>query len=173
MNLQAGPFVQDLTCEADPCLTQKGSTLRFAVLTLVFFSMLAGSVCLVVFANRSYGIQISSVVIYTAAVALYTFSRNRNDMQPFLLACPVVRRQIPTLIRRHVWYLAALFLVQTIALESLRNLPKYLTTPSGTDPSLFAVLLGVLCGCIALAQILTNRSLLEHAHRSTQASAAR
>jgi hypothetical protein len=34
-------------------------------------------------------------VIDTAAVALYTFSRNRNDLQPFLLFSPVVRRQLP------------------------------------------------------------------------------
>jgi hypothetical protein len=172
MNLQEGAFVQDVTCQPDPCLTQKGSILRFTVLTLLFFTMLGGVVFLILFANRPYGIQVSSVVIDTAAVALYTFSRNRNNMQPFLLSCPVVRRQIPTLIRRHVGFLAALFLVQTTALKFRPNLPEHLITPRGTDPALFGVILGVLCGCLALVQILSNRSLLERAHLSTQANAA-
>ena len=172
MNLQEGAFVQGVTCQPDPCLTQKGSILRFTALTLLFFTMLGGVVFLILFANRPYGIQVSSVVIYTAAVALYTFSRNRNNMQPFLLSCPVVRRQIPTLIRRHVGFLVALFLVQTTALEFRPNLPEHLITPRGTDPSLFVVILGVLCGCLALVQILSNRSLLERAHLSAQANAA-
>jgi hypothetical protein len=172
MSLQEGAFVQDVTCQPDPCLTQKGSILRFTVLILLFFTMLGGVVFLILFANRPYGIQVSSVVIYTAAVALYTFSRNRNNMQPFLLSCPVVRRQIPTLIRRHVGFLAALFLVQTTALEFRPNLSEYLITPRGRDPSLFAVILGVLCGCLAVVQILSNRSLLERAHLSAQANAA-
>jgi hypothetical protein len=172
MNLQEGAFVQDVTCQPDPCLTQKGSILRFTVLKLLFFTMLGGVVFLILFANRPYRIQVSSVVIDTAAVALYTFSRKRNNMQPFLLSCPVVRRQIPTLIRRHVGFLAALFLVQTTALKFRPNLPEHLITPRGTDPALFAVILGVLCGCLALVQILSNRSLLERAHLSTQANAA-
>jgi hypothetical protein len=153
MNMKEGAFVQDVTCQRDPCLMQKGSISRFAVLTLLFFTMLAGIGFLILFANRPYGIQVSSIVIDTAAVALYTFSRNRNNMQPFQLSCPVVRRQIPLLIRRHVGFLAALLLVQTTALEFRPNLPEYLITPRGTDPSLFAVILGVLCGCLAVAQI--------------------
>jgi hypothetical protein len=172
MNLQEGAFVQGVTCQPDPCVTQKGSVLRFAVLTLLFFTMLGGVGCLILFANRPYGMQVSSIVIYTAAVALYTFSRNRNNMQPFLLSCPVVRRQIPLLIRRYVGFLAALFIVQTTALKLRPNLPEYLITPHSTDPSLFTVILGVLCGCLAVVQILSNRSLLERAHLSAQANAA-
>jgi hypothetical protein len=172
MNLREGACVQGVTCQLDPCLTQKGSILRFAVLTLLFFTMLGGVVFLILFANRPYGIQVSSMVIYTTAVALYTFSRNRNNMQPFLLSCPIVRRQIPLLIRRHVGFLAALFIVQTTALVLRPNLPEYLIMQRGTDASLFAVILGILCGCLAVVQILSNRSLLERAHLSAQASTA-
>jgi hypothetical protein len=169
MNLQESTFVQGV---ADPCLTQKGSILRFGVLTLLFFIMVGGVGFLILVANRPYGIQVSSIVIDTAAVALYTFSRNRNDMQPFRLSCPVVRRQIPLLIRRHVGFLAALFIVQTTALELRPKLPEYLITPHGTAPSLFAVSLGILFGCLAVVQILSNRSLLERVHLSAQSSAA-
>ena len=172
MNLQEDAFVQDVTCQPDPCLTQKGSILRFTVLTLLFFTMLGGVVFLILFASRSYGIQVSSAVMYTAAVALYTFSRNRNNMQPFLLSCAAVRGQIPTLIRRHVGFLAALLLVQTTALEFRPKLPEHLIKPHGTDPSLFAVILGVLCALLAVVHVLSNRSLLERAHRSAQANAA-
>jgi hypothetical protein len=71
-----------------------------------------------------------------------------------------------------VGFLAALFLVQTTALEFRRNLPDYLITPSGTEPSLFAVILGVLCGGLAVVQILSNRSLLQRSHLSALGSAA-
>jgi hypothetical protein len=109
--------------------------------------MFGGVVFLILFANWPYGIQVSSIVIYTAAVALYTFSRNNTfggkDLQPFLLSCAAVRGQIPTLIRRHLGFLAALLLVQTTALEFRPKLPAHLITPRGTAPSLFAVILVV------------------------------
>lgn len=43
---------------------QEGSILRFAVLTLLFFTVLGGSVFLMLFADRPYGIQLTSIVIY-------------------------------------------------------------------------------------------------------------
>ena len=172
MNLQEGTFLQGVTCQPDPCLTERGSIVRFGVLTLLFFTMLGGIGLLILFANRPYGIQVTSIVIDTAAVALYTFTRNRNNMQPFLLSCPVVRHQIPLLIRRHVGFLAALFIVQTTALKLRPKLPEYLIMPRGTDPSLFAGILGILFGCLAVVQVLSNRSLLERAHLSAQANPA-
>jgi hypothetical protein len=157
----------------DPCLTrQHVSFPRLAVFTLLFLTVIGGGICLALLEYRPYGIQLTSMLIYTAAVALYTFSRNRNGAQPFLLSCPVVIRQIPLLIRRHVGFLAALFIVQTTALELRPKLPEYLITPHGTAPSLFAVSLGILFGCLAVVQILSNRSLLERVHLSAQSSAA-
>lgn len=171
MNPQEGAFIQDVTCQPDPCLSQERSILRFAVLGLLFFTMFGTVLLLVLLGDRPYGIQLSSIVGYTSAVALYTFSRNRNNMQPFLLSCPVVRRQLPMLIRRHLGFLAALFIVQTTALRLRPNLPPHLITPSrGASP--FAIILGGFCACFAIAQILSNRSLLERAHLSAQAKAA-
>ena len=119
---------------------------------------------------RPYGIQFTSMVMYTAAVALYTFSRNRNGAQPFLFSCPVVRRQLPRLIRRHLGFLAALFVAQTSALRLRPNLPAHWVTPSSRDASPFAFVLGVLCLCLGAAEILSNRSLLEDAHLSAQSA---
>jgi hypothetical protein len=63
----------------------------------LFLTVTGGGIFLALLDYRPYGIQLTSMLIYTAAVALYTFSRNRNDAQPFLLSCPVVRRQLPRL----------------------------------------------------------------------------
>jgi hypothetical protein len=167
MNPREGALVQDVTCQPDPCLSQERSILRFAVLALLFLTMFGTALLLILLKDRPYGIQLSSIVGYTAAVALYTFSRNRNNMQPFLLSCPVVRRQLPLLIRRHLGFLAALFIVQTTALKLRPNLPAHLITPSSSsDVSPFAIILGGLCVCFAIAQTLSNRSLLERAHLS-------
>lgn len=142
MNPHEGAFVQDVTCQADPCLAQEGSILRLAVFALLFLTVPGGAVSLILLADRPYAIQLSSIVMYTAAVALYTFSRSRNGVQPFLLSCPVVRRQLPRLIRRHLGFLAAIFIVQTTALELRTNLPAYLITPRGTNASLICRHLG-------------------------------
>jgi hypothetical protein len=134
--------------------------------------MFSTVILLILLADRPYGIQLSSITGYTAAVAFYTFSRNRNDNQSFLLSCPVVRGQFPQLIRRHLGFLAALFIVQTTALKLRPNLPANVIMPRGTNASLFAVILGVLCVSLAIVQVLSNRSLLERAHVSAQAKAA-
>jgi hypothetical protein len=158
----------DLTFWQDPCrVRQPFSTLRFAALALLFLAVIpGGGIFLILLAHRPYGIQFSSTVIDTAAVALYTFSRNRNGIQPFLLSSPVVRHQLPLLIRRHVGFLATLFIVQTTALELRPNLPAYLIKADSTNVSPFALILGGLCACLALFQVLSNRSLLERAHLS-------
>jgi hypothetical protein len=41
-----------------------------------------GSILLFKLADTSYGIQLGSVVSYTAAVMLYGFAKNRNGIQP-------------------------------------------------------------------------------------------
>jgi len=148
----------------DPCKGKPFSFRRFAVLTLLFFGMWGGVALLILLESRPYGIQVSSMVIDTAAVALYTFSRNRGDNQPFLLSCPVVRRQLPRLIRRHLGFLAALFIFQSIALDLRPSLPAYWITPGSRDPSPFSVILGIVCAAIAIVQVFHNRSLLTSAH---------
>ena len=156
----------------DPCLTRDYISFpRLAVFALLLLSVPCTAVLLILLEDRPYGIQLSSIVGYTAAVALYTFSRNRNGNQPFLLSCPVVRSQLPQLSRRHLGFLAALFIVQTTALKFRPNLPAYWITPTGGDASPFAIILGILCFCLAIAETLTNRSLLERAHLSAQTEA--
>jgi hypothetical protein len=157
----------------DPCLTRQYISFpRLAVFTLLFVTVIGGGIFLALLEYWPYGIQLTSTLMYTAAVALYTFSRNRNGAQQFLLSCPVVRRQLPRLIRRHLGFLAALFTAQTMALNFRRSLPAHWVTPSSRDASPFALILGVLCLCLAIVQILTNRSLLDRAHNSSQLGSA-
>lgn len=153
----------------DPCLKRDYISFpRLVVFVLLFLTVIGGGICLALLEYRPYGIQLTSMVIYTAAVALYTFSRNRNGAQPFLLSCPIVRRQLPRLIRRHLGFLVALFIAQTTALRLRPNLPVQWITPSSRDASPFTLILGVLCLCLAIVQILTNRALLDRAHLSAQ-----
>jgi hypothetical protein len=153
-------------------MRQRISFPRVAVFTLLLLTVIGGGIFLALMEYRPYGIQLVSMLIYTAAVALYTFSRNRNVAQRFLLSCPVVRRQLPRLIRRHLGFLAALVIAQTTALNLRPNLPAHWVTPSSRDASPFALILGVLCVCLAIVQTLTNRSLLDRAHLSAQTEAA-
>jgi hypothetical protein len=149
----------------DPCLTRDYISFpRLVVFALLFLTFMSGGIFLALMEYRPYGIQLTSMVTYTAAVALYTFSRNRNGAQPFLLSCPVVRRQLPRLIGRHLSFLATLFIAQTMALKLRPSLPAQWVTPSSRDASPFALILGVLCLCLAIVQVLTNRSLLDRAH---------
>jgi hypothetical protein len=166
------PFKQPSDWQ-DPCLTRQHAAFpRLAVFTLLFLTFIGGGICLTLLEYRPYRIQLTSMVIYTAGVALYTFSRNRNGAQPFLLSCPVVRRQFPRLIRRHFGFLAALFVAQTTALNLRPNLPGHFVTPSSRDASPFTLILGVFCVCLAIVQTLSNRSLLDRAHLSAQTGAA-
>jgi hypothetical protein len=155
----------------DPCLTRDYISFpRLVVFALLFLTFIGGAISLALLEYRPYGIQFTSTVMYTAAVALYTFSRNRNGAQPFLLSCPVVRRQLPRLVRRHLGFLAALFIAQTTALKLRPNLPARWVTPSSRGASPFAFILGILCLCLGVAQVLSNRSLLEDAHLSAQSA---
>jgi len=157
----------------DPCLTRDYISFpRLVVFALLFLTFIGGGIFLALLEYRPYGIQCASTVMYTAAVALYTFSRNRNGNQPFLLSCPVVRSQLPQLIRRHLSCLAVLFIVQTEALKLRPSLPINWITPSSKDASPFSISLGIFCLVLAIVQILTNRSLLDRAHLSAQTHTA-
>lgn len=141
---------------------------RLAVLVALFLTMCSSWVLLALLEDWPYGIQFSTLVGYTAAVAFYTFSQNRNGNQSFLLSCPVVRSQLARLIRRHLGFIAAISIAQTTALRLRPSLPAFWITPSSKDASPFVILLGLLCLVFAIVQTLTNRSLLDRAHNSAR-----
>jgi hypothetical protein len=149
----------------DPCrLGQPFSGLRFSVFAALFLTMtLGGFVLFLLLSDQPYGIQFASVVCYTAAIGLYTFAQNRSA-PPFMLSCPIVRQQVPLLLKRHAGFLLVLVILQTSALRLRLHLSSYWVTGDGKNMPPFYLFLTVLgCG-LALAQILSNRSLLERAH---------
>jgi hypothetical protein len=128
----------------------------------IFIVIPISLVLFMVFTDKPYGVQLVSLVAYTDAVAFSTFSSRAG--RPYLFGCPIVRRQLSRLLRRHIAFLAALFVVQTAALRLRPHLPRYLVAESGRDPSLFVLTVGILCFCLGVAQMVSNRSLLERAH---------
>jgi hypothetical protein len=112
-----------------------------------------------------FGIQVGSIVPYTAFVFLSTFGAGHGQ-QPYFFACPIVGEALRRLAWRHLGFLLAILVLETIALYLTRYLPSSLLAKSARDNSPFAITLCVLCGCIAFVQTLTNRSLLERAHHT-------
>jgi hypothetical protein len=150
----------------DECQSNQGASgERFAIFFAAFVTaFIGGTILFIWLGGRPFGIQIASVVPYSAAVLLYTFSANRNNNPPYMFRCPVVRQQLPRLARRHFAFVLGLLALQTIVLSSRPLLPPSWFKSEGTDmpPMYFALLL--LSAALMLTEVLTNRSLLDRAH---------
>jgi hypothetical protein len=133
----------------------------------VFLAMIVGSGLLfILLAGVPFGIQSAALVCYTSAVVLYTFSANRG-LPRYMFGCPIVRAQLPRLVKRHIAFVAVLLVLLTVALHLRRRLPAWWLVTSGAPKSLppLTTALFVLSALLALIQILTNRSALERSHR--------
>lgn len=128
--------------------------------------MMPGSVILFICMEGSrFGIQFASIIGYTAATILYTFSANRG-MQRYLFDCAYVRSQFGRLSRRHIGFLFALILLETALLSIRQHLsPWWLAAGAGPkDMPPLILLMFILCGALLLTEVMTNRALLERAH---------
>jgi hypothetical protein len=158
---RGGPSPLD-SCQSPP----KFSVDRFALFTLLFLAMFPGSVVLfILLAGRSYGIQLASLVGYTSAIVLYTFSRNRGSPR-YLFRCPYVRLVLPRLILRHLGFLVALIALETEALRIRPHLPPSWLVDSGRHGSMppFIAALFILFICLAFIEVISNRAVLRRAH---------
>jgi hypothetical protein len=148
----------------DPCRDHEPATfdrpLLFLPLILIVF---ASSFFFFTLADLPYGIQVASLIPYTAFVVLGTFGAQRGQ-QPYFFECSIVHRQLPRLAQRHGGFLAVLLVLETVALQLRPHLPASWLVASGRDGSPFAIAVTILCVCFASAQVWTNRSLLERAH---------
>lgn len=146
------------------CRDHKASVLDRPVLFLpLIVVMFSSFVFLLGIAHLPFGIQLGSLIPYTAFVVLATFSAQRGQ-QPYFFGCSIVHQTMPLLARRHGGFLVAIVAIETIALQLTRYMPASWLIDSGWVGSPFAITLIVLCMCLAFAQTLTNRSLLERAH---------
>ena len=133
----------------------------FVPLVLIMFASFG---LMLAFSDLPYGVQLGSLIPYTAWVFLVTFSAQRGQ-QPYFFACPIAHQTLHTLIRRHWLYLIALVSLQTIAFRVARYLPSSWLVAHGREGSPFAITLCILCLCLGFVQVLSNRSLLKRTHR--------
>jgi hypothetical protein len=143
-------------------------------MSAIFLSMTVGSMLLfVLLRGTPYGIQVTSLVFYTLFVVFFTFattgSRGGGNVPGYKFTCPAVEPQVPRLLWRHLICLVALFALETAALAVHQHLPDWwsIQDKKGSTPFEIAVLL--LGIGLAWAQILTNKSLLNRAHREFSA----
>jgi hypothetical protein len=146
------------------CRDHEPTTLdRPALFIPIIAVMFASCTFLFTLADVSYGIPLATLIPYTALVILTTFSAQRGQ-QPYFFGCSIVRRNLPRLARRHGVFFAAIVVIETVALHLRPYLPVWWLTSRGKDASPFAITLFIFCPCLAFAQILSNRSLLERVH---------
>jgi Ca2+/Na+ antiporter len=162
---------------SDPCRGRSFSVARFVLMATLFLCMTVGSLPLFfLLMKRPYGFQGASAIVFTVFVVFFTFARTGTrtgkDIPPYMFTCPAVRPQFSRLLRRHVSFLVVLFALQTAALTTRPNLPNWwnIADRKGTTP--FDLALMLLCFGLAYAQVFTNRSLLDRAHRELSAEAA-
>lgn len=145
-------------------------------MAMLFLGMTVGSLPLFfLLMKRPFGFQAASAIVYTMFAMFFTFARTGTrtgkDLPPYMFTCPAVQPQFARLLRRHVGFLAGLFGLQSLAFAMLPHLPDWRNTDTGhgaggTPFYLALLLLGVALG---YTQVLTNRSLLDRAHRELNA----
>jgi hypothetical protein len=160
----AGLYARRALPPPDPCRTGAVFSLaRIVLFTLLFLIFISGGIIEVVLADRPYGIQFGSMLVYTAAVVFYTFGSGQGR-QRYLFGCPIVRPQLSRLAWRHVGFLALLFVFLTVAFQFRSRLPAAWLLSRGEHLPLFVTGLFVVGVILAVVETVTNRSLLKRAH---------
>jgi len=136
----------------------------------LFLCMTVGSLPLFfLLTKRPYGFQAASAIVYTIFAVFFTFartgSRTGKDLPPYMFTCPAVQPQFSRLLGRHLGCLVVLFALQTAALAARPNLPDWWNVGDRKGVTPFDLALMLLCVGLGYAQVLTNRSLLDRAHR--------
>lgn len=154
--------------ETDPCRAPNTfSAERFSAFAVLFVVMLGvGGILFFFLRDTPYGTQLAKAISYTAAVMLYGFSRNRGGVQAYLFTCPVVVSQYPRLLKRHVGFLAAVVLFETIALRVEPHLSAWWFTSTGNDWTPFYTAVALPVGALAITEVMTNRGVLKRAHQA-------
>jgi hypothetical protein len=158
---------------SDPC-RHKSSGPRLLLMSAIFLCMTIGSMLLfVLLRDAPYGIQVTSLIFYTLFVVFFTFAttgtRGGGNVPGYKFTCPAVKPQIPRLLWRHLICLVALFVIETTAPAVKSHLPDWWNIPDKKGSTPFEIVVLFLGIGLAMAQILTNKSLLNRAHREFSA----
>jgi hypothetical protein len=154
---------------SDPCRGGSFSLARFVLMATIFLCLIIGSIPLFLsMTKKPYGFQEASAIVYTIFEAFFTFAAT-GRWRRFLFTCPAVQPQLPRLLWRHLGCLIGLFALQTAALAARPNLPDWWNIPDRKGSTPFELVLMLLCVGLWYAQVYTNRSLLDRAHREFSA----
>jgi len=152
---------------SDPCRGTSFSFARFVLMATLFLLIVGSLPLFFLLMKRLYGFQAASATVYTIFAVFFTFARTGTrtgkDLPPYMFTCPAVQPQVSRLLWRHLGFLVALFALQTLALAIRPNLPDWWNTDRKGTP--FEIALLLLCFGLGYAQVLTNRRLLDRAHR--------
>jgi hypothetical protein len=158
---------------SDPC-RHKSSGPRLLLMSAIFLCMtVGGMLLLVLLSGTPYELQVTSLVCYTFFVVFFTFattgSSGGGNVPGYKFTCPAVKPQIPRLLWRHLICLIALFVLETAAPAVHPYFPDWwnIQDKKGTTPFEMALLL--LGIGLTITEILTNKSLLNRAHREFSA----
>ena len=154
---------------SDPCRFGSSGP-RILLMSAIFLCMTLGSLLLVTLLRSTpYGLHVSSMAFYTFFVLFFTFattgSISSGNVPGYKFTCPAVEPQIPRLLWRHIIFLVALFVLETAATTVHPYLPDWWNIQDKKGSTPFEIALLLLGIALALAQIHTNKSLLNRAHR--------
>jgi Ca2+/Na+ antiporter len=171
-------FIQQQWPYCDPCRGTSFSFARFVLMATLFLCMTVGSLPLFfLLMKRPYGFQAASAIVYTIFAVFFTFARTGTrtgkDIPPYMFTCPAVQPQFSRLVRRHLGFLVVLFALQTAALATRPNLPEWWNIADRKGATPFDLALMLLCLGLGYAQVFTNRSVLDRAHREFSAQGFR
>jgi hypothetical protein len=144
----------------DQCYAEYGGLDRIS-LFLPIILLFTGSFGFLAF--LSFNSRWLSLIAYTALVVLLTFSAQRGQ-QRYLFTCPVVRSQLPRLLKRHFSYSVSLFVIDTLAFDFRSRFPAWWLTANGRNIPPFYIGLFIVFMALGMTQSITSRSLLQRAH---------
>lgn len=159
---------------SDPC-RQRSTPSRLLLMSAIFLFMTVGSVPLYLLLIKTpYGFQEASIISYTLVVVFFTFATTGSgprggNVPGYKFTCPAVEPQVPRLLWRHLIFLVALFVLQTALLTVHPHLPEWWNVRDKKGMTVFDAALFFACFGLAWTQILTNKSLLNRAHREFSA----
>lgn len=174
VSFEAQPQLMERWPFSDPCRKRAFSPPRFVLMTTIFLCLVVGSLPLfLLLSDGAYGLQEASIITYTLFELFFTFARTGSrggpDLPPYKFTCPAVETQVPRLVWRHFGFLVVLFALQTSMLTARPHLPDWWNMQDMKGSTPFDLALFLLCFGLAWAQVRSNRSLLERAHREFSA----